>query len=229
MILSLDTATEVCAVALSDGPELVAELRVHRGQQHARLLTVLVQQLLEDTDVRFDQLQAVACCAGPGSYTGLRIGASAAKGYCLALGIPLLGVPTLQAVAAPHAPLAAQLGATLLPMLDARRMEVYWAAYTAGLEEKTPAAALVVEADVHSHLPAGPLLYVGDGVAKCAHLLARPGDLLLPHATSSAAGLATAAWLHQQAGHTQDVHAFAPDYLKPVRITTPRKKTEGSE
>jgi tRNA threonylcarbamoyladenosine biosynthesis protein TsaB len=106
-------------------------------------------------------------------------------------------------------------------MLDARRMEVYMAAYAADLSVLYPPAAVVVDEAVPHTLPPGPRLYCGDGLAKCQHLLQRPGDLYFPQQLSSAAGMAQLAWQHWQARQFVPLHSYSPNYLKPVRLTQP--------
>lgn len=226
MILALDTATPVCSVvvARADGT-LLACWENYEPLGHAANLTVMAEGILQQLGLGFQQLSAVACAAGPGSYTGLRIGASAAKGYAMALDIPLLGIPTLQAMARRVQPTATQLGATILPMMDARRMEVYTAQYTSGLTETQPMRALLLETELDEFLPEGPIVYVGDGVAKGAALFPERA-VLVPTANGFAAEIAQLASVRLAQSDVDEVHAFVPEYLKPVRITKKKKTRE---
>jgi tRNA threonylcarbamoyladenosine biosynthesis protein TsaB len=224
MILCLETATPLCAAALCLEGQVVAEVTLHTPQTHARLLTTLIDELLALTQTPRSALQAVACAAGPGSYTGLRIGTATAKGIALALDIPLLAVSTLEAWAAHALPLATALGAQVLPLMDAGRMEVYTATYGPDLAcLKAPAAEIVDEAWVAA-LPPGPLLFLGDGAAKCAPLLHRPPHWLVwPQVPAAAGAMAVPAQRLLDAGLHASLPDFEPHYLKPVRLTTPRK------
>ena len=124
LILSLETTSPICSVALHRDSELIGYSELHLDKSHSSALMPLVNHLLEVSMVDRDELEAVAVSRGPGSYTGLRIGTSSAKGLCYALDIPLISVDTLQAMAASVIPFAPE-GALLVPVLDARRMEVY--------------------------------------------------------------------------------------------------------
>jgi len=141
-LLALETATNTCGAALLVDGSVVAEAHVHRPRVHARYLTPLVESVVERGDISMQELTAVAVSMGPGSYTGLRIGVSTAKGFAMATGAPLVGVPTLEALAATVLPYADEED-LICALLDARRDEVYAAAYrvrSAGLQEDKPSA-----------------------------------------------------------------------------------------
>lgn len=173
-ILCIETGTQVCSAAITIGGVPVAERISREGGNHAKLLPVFVDELLQEIRRKGLEIEGVALSEGPGSYTGLRIGTSTAKGLCYGLNIPLLPIPSLQALAASC---VAQQGenlpadALLCPMIDARRMEVYTALYDEELRPATEVEARVVEnadywIDTHREI-----CYFGDGAAKCREVL----------------------------------------------------------
>jgi tRNA threonylcarbamoyladenosine biosynthesis protein TsaB len=225
-LLALETATDVCGAALSRDDAVVAEAHLHRPRVHARHLTPLIEDVLRHADVAADALDAIAVSMGPGSYTGLRIGVSTAKGWAAAVGAELVGVPTLEALAARAGP-AAQPGDVACALLDARRDEVYAAAYRVGPDEVDLQAgpdALAVDA-----LPdwlgsvEGRLWLLGDGAAKARETLSRvgaPTTVLPPDRTGpSAAWVARRAGPRLATGDTADVATFEPFYLKDFHGT----------
>jgi tRNA threonylcarbamoyladenosine biosynthesis protein TsaB len=185
---------------------------------------VLIEQVLQNVGIVPRELSAVAISGGPGSYTGLRIGTSAGKGLCQALGIPLIAVPTLLALAARAQPDALHLGGIIRPLLDARRDEVYTAAYSAELVESTPTEAVVVDAGSFAEeLAAGPVLFLGDGALKVQALLAPyPNAHFYPHLLCSAASLGTLAWARYQAGQFDAAIPYEPFYLKSYNVGPPK-------
>jgi tRNA threonylcarbamoyladenosine biosynthesis protein TsaB len=219
--LALETATDVCGAALSRDDAVVAEAHLRRPRVHARHLTPLIEDVLRHGDVAAGALDAVAVSMGPGSYTGLRIGVSTAKGWAAATGAALIGVPTLEALAARAAP-AAEPGDVACALLDARRDEVYAAAYRLGpdaLDLQAGPDALAVEA-LPDWLGAveGRLWLLGDGAAKARAALSRvqaPATVLPPDRVGpSAAWVARRAAPRLAAGDTADAAAFEPFYLK---------------
>jgi tRNA threonylcarbamoyladenosine biosynthesis protein TsaB len=213
-ILHIETATGVCSAALSDGEKLLAERTVNEANVHAERLTVFCEEVMQEAGLAFSQLDAVCVSKGPGSYTGLRIGVSAAKGFCYALNIPLLAVNTLEALAY-GMQAEASPGTLLCPMLDARRMEVYHALYSASLEEVQPTAPLVV--DEHSFaalLEKQPVLFAGDGMPKCRPLLEAHTNARFCTVLPAARHLIAPALKKLAAGEVEDVAWFEPFYLK---------------
>jgi tRNA threonylcarbamoyladenosine biosynthesis protein TsaB len=227
LLLSLETSSPICAVALhhlADGRLLgQAELRLEKS--HSTHLTVLIEQLVANTGYALADLAAVALSDGPGSYTGLRIGAAAAKGLCFALDVPLLAVGTLPALAhqvATRMPRAAEY--RYCPMLDARRQEVYTALYQADESEILAPNNLVLDADsLAEHLAHHSVLFFGSGAAKFQALVRdNPNAFFLADVQPSAVSigeLALAAYHRQQ---FQDVAYYEPFYLKEVYTTTPK-------
>jgi len=227
LLLSLETSSPVCSVALHrvDDGALVGQSELRLEKSHSTHLTVLVQQLLENTGHTTADLAAVAVSDGPGSYTGLRIGGAAAKGLCFALDIPLIAISTLRALAWQVARHTARPENYLYcPMLDARRMEVYAAVYThEGEEMLAPTPLLLNPATLSEQLAGGRVLYFGSGAAKFEPLVAgQPNAGFLAGIQPSAVavgGLAVAAFHRQE---FQDVAYYEPFYLKEVYTTTPR-------
>lgn len=218
-LLLVETATDVFSVALSRGPDVVALQEVRGGRQHGRLIAEASRQLMQHLSLQPAQLAAVAVSSGPGSYTGLRIGAAFAQGLCLAAGLPLLAVPTLQALAWQALPMAQALHAVaLVPMLDARRQEVFQAVYSPAGEELTPADALILSENAFEPLLAqGPVVFLGDGAPKWAVQCQHPGAHFLP-TQCSAQGLAPLAWQALKRGQLHDPVHYQPFYLKPVSL-----------
>ena len=228
LLLSLETSSPVCSVALhriADG-SLIGQSELRLDKSHSTHLTILIEQLLENTGHQLTDLAAVAVSDGPGSYTGLRIGGAAAKGLCFALDIPLVAISTLRALAAQVVANTAQPENFLFcPMLDARRMEVYAALYRHNGHEVLAPTPLILNANtLAEQLIHHSVLFFGQGAAKFQPLL---GDQ--PHAgfltgiepSAVALGTLAVAAYHQQ--EFQDVAYYEPFYLKEVYTTTPKK------
>ncbi len=227
LLLSLETSSPICAVALhhlADGRLLgQAELRLEKS--HSTHLTVLIEQLITNAGCALPDLGAVAVSDGPGSYTGLRIGAAAAKGLCFALDIPLLAVGTLPALAHQVAGHVPHPGAYLYaPMLDARRQEVYTALYQVdGAEVLAPTNLVLDPASLAEHLAAQPVLCFGSGAAKFQALVAdQPNAVFLAGVQPSAVAVGELAYAAYQRQEFQDVAYYEPFYLKEVYTTTPK-------
>jgi tRNA threonylcarbamoyladenosine biosynthesis protein TsaB len=231
LLLTLETSSPICSVALhelADGRLLgLSELRLEKS--HSTHLTVLIEQLLANTGYTTADLAAVAVSDGPGSYTGLRIGAAAAKGLCFALDIPLVAVSTLRALARQVANgTAAPESYLYCPMLDARRQEVYTALYRAdGTEVLAPTPLILTPEALAEHLAHHRLLFFGNGALKFRTLL--PADAanagFLTGIVPSAAAVGELARLAYQQQQFQDVAYYEPFYLKEVYTTTPKAST----
>ena len=223
VILHIETSSKLCSVALSREGNVLFSKMSDDGPSHAVLLGRFVDEALSYAESESLRPDAVAVSSGPGSYTGLRIGVSLAKGVAYGMGIRLIFVPTLRVLAQA---LEGQTpaGALLCPMLDARRMEVYTALYNSQLQEVAPVRALVVEAGSFDSVPADTPLYIfGDGAAKCREVLAHPClnyvDGLVPRADL----MVEAAEAAFEAGQFQDVAYSEPFYLKEFQATVPQK------
>lgn len=220
-ILSLDTSTQNCSVALHENGQLITQELVDEEGSHSRSLTLLIEKVMKTAGRALAELSAVAVSNGPGSYTGLRIGLATAKGICFALDKPLICLPTLRVLASA---VDAPAGSLLLPMLDARRMEVYAAVYTAALEEVSPQEAHILNQE--SFQTFAPVVAFGNGSAKwqesCTHssitFLDGP---LLPEAQFMGK-LAHEAFLNQK---FENLVTKEPDYLKEYMGTKPKLKS----
>lgn len=213
-ILCIETATTACSVCVANESGVLALRETNEGYTHAENLHVFVEAVLQEARLTIKDLGAVAVSKGPGSYTGLRIGVSAAKGYCYALNIPLISVDTLQAMA--YAVSEKMPGMFYCPMLDARRMEVYCAVYDSRLEPVLPVQALVLdEASVGQFSLGSPICFFGDGMAKAKHLLsAVPQATLVEGVVPSARNMAGYACAKLKRGETEHLGLFEPFYLK---------------
>jgi tRNA threonylcarbamoyladenosine biosynthesis protein TsaB len=213
-ILCIETATTACSVCVAHEQKLLAIRETNEGYTHAENLHVFVEQVLAEAGMAMKDLGAVAVSKGPGSYTGLRIGASAAKGFCYALSIPLVAIDTLQAMARQVS--QSHPGILYCPMLDARRMEVYCALYNARGEALLPVQALVLdEITVKSFERGGPVCFFGDGMPKGRELLASlEGAVFVEGIAPSARDLAPLAFEKLRAGKCENLGYFEPFYLK---------------
>ena len=227
LILGVETATPVCSVALIRDGEVMARLESHRGNDHSALLTVFVEQMLKESGIALSDLHAVAVSKGPGSYTGLRIGVSAAKGYCYALSIPLIAVPTLLSMAAGMLAHDTMPGRHqyFCPMIDARRMEVYASVYDSSLRELSPVTATVITKDSFStYLEQGPVIFFGNGAMKTRDVLGDHPNAVFDAMPASAAYMGNLAETFYQQKRFEDVAYFEPFYLKDFIAGKPRVK-----
>jgi tRNA threonylcarbamoyladenosine biosynthesis protein TsaB len=222
-ILSIETATKVCSVALHQQGELVMSQHLHIDKSHSGLLTVIIQQALTCSGLQMSDLQAIAVSAGPGSYTGLRIGASTAKGLCYALEIPLISVNTLEAMALDVARFVPQ-EALLCPMIDARRMEVYYLLANKQLDIlQHPAPKVIDEKSFADELEQHPLYFFGDGAAKCKAVLGhQPNAHFIEDIVPSAVPIGKRAHQLFEKGQFEDVAYYEPVYLKEFQGTKPK-------
>ena len=224
-ILHIETSTRVCSVGVSvDGA--MAALREEHSQNysHSSVLTTFVQEVLREAGLAMKQLSAVAVSMGPGSYTGLRIGVSAAKGICYGLEIPLIAVDTLQALAWHTRQVirdSQQAGAPLFPdviycpMIDARRMEVYYNLFDHEIKPLGETRAQIIEAATFDSIPAQKtMLVMGDGAEKCRQVIRRQHIRFLPQVLPSVKGMLPLAQQKWEQKAFEDVAYFEPFYLK---------------
>jgi len=225
-ILNIETSTDVCSVAVSQDGALLFEKTDLQGPNHAVSLGVFVDEALSFTDNHGIPFDAVAVSRGPGSYTGLRIGVSMAKGICYARNLPLIAVPTLELLAVPvllgHEELPDD--ALLCPMLDARRMEVYAAVYDRALRPVRGIQADVVDADTYRPwLDEHPVYFFGNGAAKCMETIGHPNAHLREGIVPLAKHMFPLAEKRIALGQHEDVAYFTPFYLKDFVAKTPKK------
>jgi tRNA threonylcarbamoyladenosine biosynthesis protein TsaB len=218
LLLSLETSGQVCSVALHQAGQMIAYSELALEKSHSGMLTRLIADTLDHAQRSLADLTAVAVSAGPGSYTGLRIGVSTAKGLCFARDLPLLAVDTLEAMACQVAP--TQLGDDqlwLCPMIDARRMEVYRAVYDRNLRPCVPTEAHILSGHtLERELEEGKVLIFGSGAAKCKQLLPYPNLFLVEGIYPSARYIGQLAYQRPQ---PVDVAYFEPAYIKPFFTT----------
>jgi tRNA threonylcarbamoyladenosine biosynthesis protein TsaB len=219
-ILNIETATKNCSVALAkDGKTILCKEIAEEGYSHAERLHVFIEAIIKDAGIALQDLSAIAVSQGPGSYTGLRIGVSAAKGLCYALDIPLIAVDTLQALAA-QVTISSGL---IIPMIDARRMEVYSAIFSPTLEKKREVLAQIID-DNSFEDREETLYFVGDCTDKCKPVLTKENHVFLEEIVyPSAKEMSAISFEKFKINDTVDVAYFEPYYLKDFMITAPKK------
>jgi tRNA threonylcarbamoyladenosine biosynthesis protein TsaB len=232
VILNIETSTEVCSVNISRHGQLIAERESSEGMNHSRLLTIYIDELLHETGYPASALDAVAISKGPGSYTGLRIGVSVAKGLCYSLDIPMIAVGTLDAAgkfaAENHKEFlpggVQQMEPLFCPMIDARRMEVYTAFYNIRGEIVEPVSAKVIdENSFRGLLQNHRILFFGNGAEKCRPALIHPNALFTGPDKASARFMIKYTEEKYNNHKWEDVAYFEPYYLKEFIATVPRK------
>ncbi|HTF19089.1 MAG TPA: tRNA (adenosine(37)-N6)-threonylcarbamoyltransferase complex dimerization subunit type 1 TsaB [Chryseolinea sp.] len=221
VLLSLETSTDVCSVAVHDGSRLLAIAEVHMGQAHASKLAPLVKEVMAMANASMKDLNGVAVSAGPGSYTGLRIGTSTAKGLCYALGIPLYSIGTLDIMAG-HMSSVVLEEAVLCPMIDARRMEVYCALYDRQGRRLTAVEAKVIdEYSFLDQLKVARVVFGGNGSDKCPQVITHSMAVFQPGVFPSARHLGALASQKLALGESEDLMRFEPFYLKDFKAKLP--------
>lgn len=238
VILHIETSTDICSVAVSQDSAVIfqtdnlpkekeeEQAEKGKGTNHASVLGVMVDEALSFTDNHAIPFDAVAVSAGPGSYTGLRIGVSMAKGIAYARDLKLLAVPTLEALCVPVLLVHDNLpeDALICPMLDARRMEVYAALYTRALRPVVDVAPVVVdEKTFEEHLNEHPIYFFGNGAEKCKAVIKHPNAHFfdgVPLLAKYMSPLAEKKFLREEFA---DVAYFEPNYLKEFQATTAKK------
>ena len=228
-ILQIDTATQVCSAALSANGETMACIDIDEPNVHASRLTLLVEELMQKTGLTVNDLSAVAVSEGPGSYTGLRIGVSTAKGLCYAADLPLIGVDTLAAMANGFITSGDRFmaaGIQLHPMVDARRMEVYTAVFDHRLAQLIAPKAVVIDEQSFDDLGTGrQAVLFGNGADKFAELFAGYVHVDVVTGFKNSAGhLSGPAYRAFLAGEFADVAYFEPYYLKDFVATKPKRQ-----
>lgn len=232
-ILNIETSAQCCSAAVCAEGEVLFEKREPEGMNHARLLAPFVQECMDFLARRELKLDAVGVSIGPGSYTGLRIGLSMAKGLCMGKDVPLIGVPTLEimAVQAMFASFDRQGDELLVPMLDARRMEVYTATYDFALKAVEPVRPLILEAGSFDTLisQGRKLLLIGPGAVKAEQLYAGKENMeFLTRIVPDARGMMALSDKYFREKRFLDVAYCVPEYLKEFQATVPKNKVLGN-
>ena len=230
LILNIETSTEVCSVALARDGVVIFSRESLSGQNHAMLLTVFINEIMAEANIAIEQIDAVAVSGGPGSYTGLRIGVSVAKGICYAFGLPLCAITSLEAMAHHvmnnlkdlYQPKSDKV--IYCPMIDARRMEVYSALY-----DVNGVQILGIQADIIDHQSYLPfledveVLFFGNGAEKCRHIITNPNAVFLERIITSAKNMVPLAERDYHLKKFVDVAYYEPFYLKDFVATIPSK------
>ena len=220
-ILNIETATKNCSVSIAkNGETILCKEIAEEGYSHAEKLHVFIEEVIEESKISVQDLAAIAVSQGPGSYTGLRIGVSAAKGLCFALNIPLIAVDTLQTLASQ----AKVSEGKIIPMLDARRMEVYSEVFNANLEIERQIEAEVIDENSFKDFTE-TVYFVGDCAEKCKPVLTKDNFVFLEDIKyPSAAAMSKISFDKYQKSDTVDVAYFEPYYLKDFMMAPPSKK-----
>lgn len=224
LLLSIDTSIRGCSVAVHSDAGLLAGYDLFTDKSSSSMLTTLIQSSVEHSGYQLSDVDAIAVAKGPGSYTGLRVGVSTAKGLCYALEKPLIAVNTLQAMALQLS--AFYPGHLLCPMIDARRMEVYAAVFDADNAFVQPTQAVILDdSSFQNLLNDHKVVFFGDGAAKCKTLLGNHPHAIFPDkpVRPSAKTVGQLALGELQNQHFEDVAAFEPYYLKDFMSPAPRK------
>ena len=229
MIICIETATNLCSVALCDSAGVISLKESNDLKSHASLLTIFIGNIFKETGVSATDLKAVAVSKGPGSYTGLRIGVSVAKGIAYAASIPLIGIETTlsmftgmsEKMKKDHRP---DQDTLFCPMLDARRMEVYSALYnTSGIRIRDISAEIISADSFMSYPESNKIIFFGDGASKCREIIKRAESEFVDDFAMSAAHMHIPAYKAFESKHFEDVAYFEPFYLKDFITTTQRK------
>ena len=227
-ILLIETSTALCSVALAQDGVVTAYRESSAPKAHASLTAVFIQEMLQERGLTLADCEAVCVSKGPGSYTGLRVGVSTAKGLCFGSGKPLLAVGTLDTLVAQAASVIPSEvdGITfshIIPMIDARRMEVYTAVFENGVQITETSPAIIDENSFAEYLEQGPCLFIGDGAGKCADVIKHPNAHFSQCCPKASAMLEPAMEAYKEK-RFEDVAYFEPFYLKEFVATVSKKK-----
>ncbi len=216
MILNIETATQICSVSLSKGKEIIALRENDEKNSHAVQLSVFIEELLKTSGVSRKEIKAIAISKGPGSYTGLRIGVSTAKGLAYGLGVPLISVSTLQAMAyGVSSKLDCAPNSLFAPMIDARRMEVYSAFYDSNNQLVKGISADIIDANSYvEFLNSNPIYFFGDGASKCKEIIVHENAHFIENFNPSASFMADSSHEKFEKGEFENLAYFEPFYLK---------------
>ena len=224
-IILIETSTALCSVALAEGGVITAYNESSAPKAHASLTAVFIDEILKEQGLTMSDCKAVCVSMGPGSYTGLRVGVSTAKGLCFGSGLPLIAVGTLDTLVA-QAQVSGQIGNAryVVPMVDARRMEVYTAIFTPEGKQITETAPMIIDENSFAEqLAEGEVLFIGDGAGKCADMIKHPNAKFIQCNPQASAMLSPAQAAYKEK-RFEDVAYFEPFYLKEFVATVSKKK-----
>ncbi|TXD54084.1 MULTISPECIES: tRNA (adenosine(37)-N6)-threonylcarbamoyltransferase complex dimerization subunit type 1 TsaB [unclassified Polaribacter] len=222
IILNIETATKNCSVSIAQNGRILALKELNNGNySHAEVLHPFMMAILKETNLTSNNIDAVAVSKGPGSYTGLRIGVSAAKGLCFALQKPLISIETLTSLS--HA-ISVDNG-LIIPMLDARRMEVYAAVYNEkNIQIRDIRAEIMDENSFSEYLALGKVYFLGDGAHKCKEIITHKNAVFIDDKFPSAKEMAVLSYDKYKKSDTENVAYFEPFYLKDFVVIPEKKK-----
>lgn len=228
LILAIETAVDICSVALINENEIIASQESREGKSHASLLTVFIDELLKKNKVTVTDLSAVSVSKGPGSYTGLRIGVSAAKGLCYGAGIKLLGINTLQIMVCSFLDqnkIENTPNVLFCPMIDARRQEVYTGFFDINGNEIGDTCAVIISEDsFKEELDHNLVYFFGNGSGKCKDIIKHSNARFIDNISPLAKYMVGLSYNAFNSGQFEDVAYFEPFYLKDFVATTPKNK-----
>jgi len=225
-LILIETSTSLCSVALAIDGKIVSSIESTEPRAHAAMTAPYIDSVLKKAELTVADCDAVCVSAGPGSYTGLRVGSSTAKGLCFATGLPLIAVGTLEILAfqAITGNLLPEGCRYIIPMIDARRMEVYSAVFSPSGERLTEVSPKVIdEGSFSGQLAEGPVLFIGDGAAKCAEVIKSPNACFVTVCPNAKAMLIPAEREYNEK-RFKDTAYFEPFYLKDFVATVSSKK-----
>lgn len=233
MIICIETATNLCSVALCNSSGLVSLRESNESKSHASVLTLFIEEILKESGIRAHNLKAIAVSKGPGSYTGLRIGVSVAKGIAYAASIPLIGIETTLSMfygisASKNESHGTQENTLYCPMLDARRMEVYYAIYDHnGITIKNISAEIISENSFINIPESKKIIFFGDGAEKCKMVIKQKNAHFADDFKLSASHMYRPVFQAFKNSDFEDVAYFEPLYLKDFLTSIPRKNILG--
>jgi tRNA threonylcarbamoyladenosine biosynthesis protein TsaB len=229
LILNIETATNICSVSIASNGELLGSKESRDDKSHASVLTVFIGELISELQLELPGLDAVAVSKGPGSYTGLRIGVSVAKGIAYGAGLKLIGLPTLQTMAfsviQKYPRIRSDKNILLCPMIDARRMEVFTALYATDNTVYKEITAEIIDPGIFTDiLSYKEIWFFGNGSEKCSGVIRHPNARFIENIVPSSTWMAEPAEKAFQDGQFEDIAYFEPFYLKDFIATIPRNK-----
>jgi len=223
-IICIDTATPICSVALSINGSTITFREDKNGNKHAELLTIFIEEIMKESGLRFKDLDAIAVSKGPGSYTGLRVGVSTAKGLCYGIEKPLIAINTLKILASGYKQ-NVNAGELIIPMLDARRMEVYAGVYDSQLNEVSITEAKIIDENSFDELLNQTICHlIGSGAEKCKSIIKHTNARFVIDKQCSAKDMSNLVEEAFTLNKFEDTAYFEPFYLKDFVSTTPKKK-----
>ncbi|MGA2408455.1 MAG: tRNA (adenosine(37)-N6)-threonylcarbamoyltransferase complex dimerization subunit type 1 TsaB [Bacteroidales bacterium] len=233
MILCLETATNLCSVALCDSAGVISLRESNESKSHASMLTIFIDEILKEHGIRASDLEAVAVSKGPGSYTGLRIGVSVAKGIAYAASIPLIGIETTLSMfwgisGNQNASTGSDMNSLYCPMLNARRMEVYYAIYDSHGNKIKDISAEIISENSFINIPESQkIIFFGDGATKCKEVINRKNTFFADDFMISSSYMHRPVYKAFKDHNFEDVAYFEPLYLKDFITSKPRKNILG--